>query len=249
MKRARRPLRLTVLELPAQFGAADQVLAEADRLLAQGPTDLVLLPECALTGYVSPAGEFDLRPLAEPRGGPSERGLAELARRHRVHLVGPLVERDAVGEKVAYYNTMVAFDRDGAVTARYRKRHPWYPERWATPGDERAPVFDVLGWLTTIAICFDVHTLAEDAAAELERADLLLFPSAWVEDEGDDLRRELLPPLARRFGVTIANANWAPGDVILPGQGASRVIARDGRELARATRARLDVVLHPEEST
>lgn len=237
-----KPLRLALLELPARFGAKDAALAHARELALAAPADLVLLPEACLTGYVSPRGDFDLRPLAEERGGPTERALSTLAKEAGTHLVAPLVER---AEKDVFYNTMLVFDRGGEVVASYRKRHPWYPERWASPGPERPPVFEVDGWATTIAICFDVHTLAEDARAELERADLLLFPTAWVEEPEDDLRNDLLPPLARRFGLVIANANWAAGDVVIPGQGRSRVIGRDGAVIALATSTRLDVTLEP----
>jgi predicted amidohydrolase len=232
-------LALALLELPARFGRVGEALADVEALVARAPADLVLLPEASLTGYVSPRGDFDLRPLAEERGGSTERALARIAREHRVHLAAPLIER----EKDAWYNSFLIFDRSGAVIASYRKRHPWYPERWATPSPAPAPVFAIDGWAVTIAICFDVHTLADESADALERADLLLFPSAWCEDEGQDLRAELLPPLAARFGVAIANANWAAGDVRLPGQGASRAWDRTGALVACASGPRLDVRL------
>ncbi|CAN5138547.1 hypothetical protein BH09MYX1_BH09MYX1_05310 [soil metagenome] len=232
-------LALALLELPARFGKVDETLDEIDALVARAPCELVVLPEASITGYVSTRGNFDLRPLAEPRGGATERALSAIARRHRVHLAAPLIERD--GD--AFYNSFFVFDPEGMVIASYQKRHPWYPETWATAGAKPPPVFTVAEWNVTLAICFDVHTLAEDAASELERADLLLFPSAWVEDEGDDLRESLLPPIAARFAVAIANANWAPGDVVLPGQGTSRIYDASGALIAKATERRLDVTL------
>ena len=48
-----------------------------------------------------------------------------------------------------------------------------------------------------------------------------------------------LAALASSFDV-IANANWAPGDVVLPGQGGSCVVGRGGEVLARAVAGRLD---------
>ena len=236
-----RPLALALLELPARFGEKETVLAEIDELVAQGPADLVVLPEAAITGYLSPEGDFDLAPLAEARGGATETALAAIAKRHRLHLAAPLIERD----RDAFYNSFLVFDREGAVIATYRKRHPWYPETWATPGAAAPPVFSVEGWNVTIAICFDVHTLAEDAAAELRQSDLLLFPSAWVELRGEDLRESLLPPIAKGFDVANAHANWGPGDLVATGQGRSRVYDRGGALLATASSTRLDVVLVP----
>jgi predicted amidohydrolase len=92
-------------------------------------------------------------------------------------------------------------------------------------------------------MCFDVHFLEGDAASELRAADVLLFPSAWVE-EGDDTRDALLPELSRAFDVAIVNANWGQGAPRIPGQGASRIVGRDGAEVARASGAgRLEVEL------
>ncbi|HEX3343919.1 MAG TPA: carbon-nitrogen hydrolase family protein [Polyangiaceae bacterium] len=222
-------LHVAVLELPARWNEPAVVLAETDRLLRARPApDLALLPEAALTGYVSPERDFDLAPYAETRTGPSAIALGALARTHRCYLGGPLVERD--GDEV--YNAFLVFAPDGTPIAHYRKRHPWYPETWATPGRAPPPVFDVAGLRVTLAVCFDAQFLADDAARELEEADVLLFPSAWVER--DDSRGVLLGGLARRFGVAVVNANWGEGAPRVPGQGGSRILGRDGEVLAMA---------------
>ena len=221
---------VVALELPHRFGAVDQRFADIDRLIDSSPdADLLLLPECAITGYVSPAGDFDLRRFAEPIDGPTSARLAGLARRYDIAIAAPMIE--AAGDKL--FNAHIVFNRDGQRIAHYRKRHPWFPERWATPGDLPMPIFEIAGSRFTIAICFDVHFLAADAARELNAADILLFPSAWTE-EGADSRDELLPALARQFDISIVNANWGRGDPLIEGQGASRIIDRRGRELIRA---------------
>ena len=238
MQTTRAALRVSALELPARWGQPERALREADDALAAGPpSDLVLLPEAALTGYVSPSGDFDLRGFAEPLGGALCGGLAELARRHRVHLGGPLIERDGA----RHHNALLLFDPEGRLVLHYRKRHPWYPETWADPGELLAPLVNVRGLKATAAICFDVHFLAEEAAALLDAADLLLFPSAWVEET--DSRPELLSGLARRFGITIVNANWGPGRPRIAGQGGSRIVGPDGATLAVARAGRADAEL------
>ena len=63
----------------------------------------------------------------------------------------------------------------------------------------------------------------------LAASDALLFPSAWVEDRvGEDHRRELLGGLARRFGITVINANWGVGVPRVWGQGGSRIATPEG---------------------
>ena len=189
--------------------------------------DIAVLPEASLDGYASPELDFDLTRFAEPLDGPACRALSDLARRHGCHLAGSWVERSAD----RCFNAMTVFDPDGTRVAHYRKRHPWYPERWATPGDGAAAVFTVAGLRVTLAICFDVHFLANEAARELDQADVLLFPSAWVDEDGDG-RAEVLPPLARAFDVAIVNANWGPGVPRVRGQGGSRILGPDGQLLA-----------------
>ena len=227
-------LRLSLLELPATWaagGGTAEALALVDRQLAAGPaTDLVLLPEASLTGYVSPGGSFDLTPFAEPDDGPTARALAALATKHRVHLAAPLIERDGA----LLHNAFVILAPDGVQLAKYRKRHPWYPETWATPGDTPNPLVRIGSVDVTLAICFDVHFLEEEAPEVLDRAQLLLFPSAWVDDGPDDARGPLLAALAQRHDLTIANANWGPGAVRAQGQGRSRFVHATGGSLELA---------------
>lgn len=225
-------MRFALVEMPARFGDPSAQVRRLDAILerAQGAAEVVLLPEACLTGYVSSEGDFDLGPFAEPIDvGPTSVAMARLSKRSGVWLGWPLVERAPNGR---LYNTYCVSDPSGARVARYRKRHPWYPETWATPGEAPHATFQLGSLEATIAICFDVHFLAEENPAALREADVLLFPSAWVEERGDDLRGPLLSELAQAFGVSILNPNWGPGDVVLHGQGSSRVVTPDG-ELAR----------------
>jgi 5-aminopentanamidase len=215
-------MRLAVLELPASFDRAAERFDEVDRLLGEGPAcDLALLGEAALSGYVSPSGDFDLSRFAEPLEGPTlARGRA-VARRHHTALGLPLVERAPDG---LLYNCYLLLDASGELAHRYRKRHPWYPEAWATPGDAPFECIDFGGLSLFVAICFDLHFLVEEAASALSRADLLVFPSAWVDDAERDARDELLGALVGRFGLAVANPNWGPGSPSVRGQGTSRIL-------------------------
>ncbi|HEY6032981.1 MAG TPA: carbon-nitrogen hydrolase family protein [Kofleriaceae bacterium] len=228
-------MRVTVLELAASYGEPARVLTEIDERLAAGPaTDLVVIPEAALHGYVSPERDFDLTRFAEPIGGPTASATAALAAKHGVYLTGSLVLRE--GE--ALFNAMTCFGPRGEPVFVYRKRHPWYPETWATAGSEPPPVVAIAGILVTVAVCFDLHFIADDAAQGLAAADVLVFPSAWVERP--DTRADKLAVLARQFDLDIANANWAPGVVRVPGQGGSCHVAADGRVTVAPPGGRLD---------
>lgn len=235
-------MRLTALQLPARFDEQEEQLAFAEALLASGPrTDLVLLPEASLTGYVSAAGEFDLAPFSEPLEGPTRKSLAHLARRFDCLVVGPLIER--VDEAV--FNAVLGVAPDGSTVLHYRKHHPWFPEKWATPGPAASPMVTWRGRKLTIAICFDVHFLEADAKAVLDEAELLLFPSAWVDDDEGDSRPALLQGLAAHHSLAVLNANWGPGKPQVPGQGGSLFFDAKGvlQTRLKAKTGRLDVTL------
>jgi predicted amidohydrolase len=218
-------MRVTVLELPARFGRVDEAFAEVEASLkASPPGELVLLPEAALTGYVPDPSAF-----AERADGPTVKRLQQLSKRHHTVIVGPLIERE--GRHI--YNCAVA-----PGLFHYRKQNPWYIETWASPGTLPRPAVRVGGLRVTVCICFDIHFL------DRVDADVLLFPSAWVDEEGD-ARATLLPEVARKFGCAVVNANWGVGTPRVPGQGGSMVVSRDGAVLARcdASTHRLDVDL------
>lgn len=219
-------MKITVLEIPAEPGRVFEKLDAIEQEFKQCPPgELVLMGEAVLTGYLP-----DPTPLAEPRDGPTELRLAKLASQFNTVMVGPLIERQ--GDQV--YNSMVA-----PGYFHYRKRHPWYVEGWATPGNESAPVVEIGGLRVTVCICFDIHFL------EHVDADVLLFPSAWVDDDGGNARPQLLAEIARKFCVTVVNANWGSGSPLVHGQGGSMVISKNGTqcEWDILRQNRMDVVL------
>ncbi|MCC6809788.1 MAG: carbon-nitrogen hydrolase family protein [Deltaproteobacteria bacterium] len=217
-------MRFHCLQLPHVHGDPVAQLARLDAALAKvGRGEVALLPELALTGYVSPRGDFDLGRFAEPIDGPLGSALSARAQKHGVWLAGGVVEKD--GKET--FNTMTLHDPTGALAGRYRKRHPWFPETWATAGRAAHPVLTLGRIHVALAICYDLHFLASEAEDALERADVLLFSSAWVEDGGDE-RFTLLPELARRFSLWIVNCNWGPGVPAFATQGRSLIIAPDG---------------------
>jgi predicted amidohydrolase len=230
-------VRYAAIELPARHGDPSAQLRLLDGALASlagaGPT-LAVLPELALTGYVSARGDFDLARFAEAADGPLLARVAALAVAHRVAVLASWVERDGA----RLFNSCALLDESGVTRLHYRKRHPWFPERWATPGDLGTPTVSLHGMRVAVAVCFDVHFVSDDAGEVLDAVDALLFPSAWVDDDAHDHRAELLPALAARHGCAVVNANWGRGAPPVPGQGASRIVGADGATIARAPDAR-----------
>jgi 5-aminopentanamidase len=161
-------------------------------------------------------------------------------------MVGPLIER----EGDACFNALIGVTPTGEVLLHYRKHHPWFPETWATPGASPGQLVSWRGKKLLPAICFDVHFLSEDAGAQLDEADLLLFASGWVDEPDENgVMSDALPPLLQglsaKHHVSVLNANWGPGRPLVPGQGRSMAFDASGLLLKRLEVAsgRLDVTL------
>lgn len=231
-------MKVTALQLPARWNEVERQLQYVETLLEAGPkTDLVLLPEASVTGYVSPARDFDLTRFAESLDGPTRAAYAHFAKRFDCLMVGPLIERD--GEQC--FNSLIGVTPSGETLIHYRKHHPWFPEAWATAGEKWCDVVEWRGVRVTAAICFDIHFLLEETV----RADLILFSSAWVDDDDVDARTPLLQALAVKNQLAVLNANWGPGDVRVRGQGglmfvnaAGAVTQTEGAQLSLSMRQR-----------
>jgi len=172
-----------------QFGAGEDKegnLAEAARLVADAAgrgASLVVLPEYAMFA----ASRMDERYVAsaEALDGPFVQGLAEVARRHGVHVVAGVNERldDDPGRMS---NTLVAVGPSGGIVATYRKLHLYdafgYKESDVVrAGDLGAPVTFTVGGLTVgMQTCYDVRFPEVTRMLVDAGADLLALPAAWV---------------------------------------------------------------------
>src|SRR5919198_2639789 len=113
-------MRVAVAQLEPQLGEKkrnlETCLARLEEAAAVG-AELLVLPECAIPGYMFDSAEEAL-PYAEEIPGPSTQTLAGACRRLGAHVVCGLLERD--GD--ALYNAAVLVGPDGLV-GRYRKTH------------------------------------------------------------------------------------------------------------------------------
>ena len=147
-------MKIAALELPHRFGDPAGQLARVDRLLGKvGGAQLALLPECALTGYLSETGDPDLRRFAEPLEGPTSRALAGLARKWGLALAGPLIEALRAAQRRDRADLTAALSHSVQFTTENDARH-----RCAAVLGEAARRLDI------------VDALPADAAAHLRSA-------------------------------------------------------------------------------
>lgn len=245
---------VAVVQTVSVFGDPERNRGRLKQLVenaAMNGARIIVLPEAAVTGYLSPdlkvTWQVDERPtskgltggdpssVAEPVPGPSTIFFSDVSRKWGVYLTVPLVEVDRRTKR--YYNTLVLLGPWGEPLIHYRKRNPWpWAERsWATEGNLGNPVHDSRYGRLGVAICFDIHEQAEILARE--KIDILLYSIAWVEDAGSAWFDEKLPAIAARYDYHILAANWTVPAVNQGkdwhGYGQSRVIDRTGRILAK----------------
>ena len=202
-------------------GAVNEVEANLRRLedyaarAAERGVDLLVTPELFATGYAPSL-------VADSDGEGIRAALADIARRHRIALVGSTVEAAAEGPHIS----ASLFDRQGTELTRYRKSHLFGPEEKSvfTPGNDVPELVPLLGLTVALGICYDIEFPEFARSAAGRGADLLCIPTA-VPTTGDVGGRPpaltynaeristlLVPARALENGVYVAYANHASPD-------------------------------------
>jgi predicted amidohydrolase len=143
------------------------------RAAAADGCELVVLPECALSGYMfAEAGAtWD---CAEPVPGNSTDALARVCAEHGVHCVVGLLER--AGKRL--HNTAVIIGPDGLI-GRYRKSHIAClgADCFTVPGDEPYAVYDTAIGRVGMQICYDWRFPEITRILALQGADIIAHPT------------------------------------------------------------------------
>ena len=157
----------------------DKVLARIRTAAASG-ADLIVFPECALTGYVFTSRE-EAVPFMETIPGPSTSKLTDYCNVHGVHVIVGLLETDV--DKC--YNAAVLVGPQGLV-GRYRKNHlPFLGvDRFIDPGNEPFTVHSTPIGNIGMHICYDCNFPESARIMALLGADILALPTNWPEGRG-----------------------------------------------------------------
>ena len=171
-------LRVASIQMDPQIEAvaANRATIEAQtRAAARDGAELVIFPECALTGYGFASRAEALR-FAEPIPGPSTQALVELCRELDVHVVLGMLER--AGDQL--FNVAVVLGPDGVVGS-YRKIHlPFLGvDRFTDPGDRPFALVDVRGVKLGLHICYDGSFPETGRVLTLLGADILVLITNW----------------------------------------------------------------------
>ena len=171
-------MRVALCQIPASSQPAvnlSRVQSALTTAREQG-ADLAVFPEGTQARFSA-----DLRALAEPLDGPFCDGLAAAAKAAEIAVVAGVFE-NAADQRV--YNTTVAIDATGQITAAYRKIHLYdalgqRESETIAPGSEPV-ITELAGLKVGIMTCYDVRFPELARALATGGADLIVMGSAWA---------------------------------------------------------------------
>jgi 5-aminopentanamidase len=168
-------MRVAVAQIEPRLGEKarnlETCVAQLEQAVAAG-AELLVLPECAIPGYMFDSAEEAL-PFAEEIPGPSTQALADACRRLGAHAVCGLLERE--GDLL--YNSAVLVGPGGLVGS-YRKTHlPFLGvDRFTAHGDE-LPVYDTPLGRIGLEICYDLRFPEATRTLALKGAEVVAHPT------------------------------------------------------------------------
>lgn len=208
----------------------ERVVAAISEAAAAG-AQLVVLPECILTGYMFETAA-EARATAMDVEGPELASLADCCRALGVHAVVGLLERDGEGLR----NTAVLLNAAGNRAGIYRKAHlPFLgADRFVRAGSPtRAPVFATELGRIGMNICYDIRFPESARLLALAGADIVAQPANWPI-EARVLPELFAPVRACENRVVIAVANRGDTERGTTFVGMSQIARPDGSVAARA---------------
>lgn len=168
-------MKVACVQMDPQLGRRQRNLAQILRGIRKARADLVVFPECALSGY-----GFDSRhdgmAAAEPLPGPASTAIQAVCRESRSWVILGLLER--AGSRL--YNSAALIGPRG-LAGVYRKAHLPYlgVDRFADKGDLGFPVFRTPLGRIGMLICYDGSFPEASRCLALQGADLIVLPTNW----------------------------------------------------------------------
>jgi len=156
----------------------EKILHET-KVAASNGSNLLVFPECALSGYVYTSRE-EAMPFMETIPGPSVDKLADCSRELGVYIIAGLLEIAPNTDKC--FNTAILVSPHGLI-GKYRKNHlPFLGvDRFVDPGDGAFQVYQTPIGNIGLHICYDCNFPESARIMTLLGADILALPTNWPE--------------------------------------------------------------------
>jgi len=225
-------LRVACVQTDPKLGDLAQNLNRILRGIREANADLVVFPECALSGYGFDSREAGLR-AAEPLPGPGSKEIQTACRETGAWVVFGLLERAG---KRGLFNSAALVGPKG-VAGVYRKAHLPYLgiDRFTDKGDVGFPVFDTPVGRIGLLICYDGSFPEAPRVLKLAGAQLICLPTNWPEAAEVSACHSPMVR-AQENHVNFVTCNRVGQEAGFTFRGESKICDHSGRVLASAGR-------------
>jgi 5-aminopentanamidase len=206
-------------------------LDEACASAAARRAEVLVTPEMFATGYALAPSE--MARLAEDPGGPTEKAVAQIARRHRLAIAYGHPERAPGGRA---YNAATLVGPDGVVRGRHRKVHMFgdLDRELFVPSASPPAAFDFDGTRVGMLICYDVEFPEAVRHLAADGARTVLVPTANMKGY-EEVQQFLVRARACENGCGVVYANYCGADEKFEYGGLSVICGAGGEVLAQAS--------------
>ena len=199
--------------------------------------ELIVFPECALTGYCYSSLE-EASTSAEPINGASIQRISVLCKELGAYVVIGFLEVD--GRTI--FNSLAFTGPDGLI-GRYRKIHLPYlgVDRFLSPGDEPFKVYDTEVGKIGMNICYDSSFPESSRVLALKGAELIVLSTNWPRGV-EYYPKYVVHTRAIENRVNYAAINRTGVERGIKFCGLSKIVDCSGKTLAEATRSKEETI-------
>ena len=214
-------------------------ILNAVRKAADNEANLIVFPECSLTGYIFSSREEAL-PFAETIPGPSTKKLISLCEGLKVYVIFGLLEK--ANDKL--FNT-AAFVGPQGLIAGYRKNHlPFLGvDRFVDRGDKPFQVHQTPIGNIGLEICYDIVFPESSRVMTLMGADILALPTNFPQGRGRGEKLNCcVSARAIENRVHVVSADRVGGERGYSFAGLSKIVDASGNVLGLASADKEEII-------
>lgn len=135
--------------------------------------EVLIFPEMSLTGFTMNSENF-----AEDVDGETTKFFISMAKKSKKHIFAGLIEKNDAG----IFNSLVHFDKNGIVGARYRKVHPFKEEKDHFNASDRPLISRIDHYKVGLSICYDLRFPELYRHYAKEGAEIMINIANWPID-------------------------------------------------------------------
>ena len=205
---------------------------------ANNKANLIVFPECSLTGYM-----FDSRkealPFAETIPGHSTEKIISVCKKYGVYVIYGLLEKD----NDRLFNAAAFIGPDGLI-GRYRKNHlPFLGvDRFVDRGDNAFVVHHTPIGNIGMEICYDVTFPESSRVLALLGADIIALPTNFPQGHVDKIIKHVIVTRAIENSVHVVAADRVGDERGSLFAGQSKIIDATGETLSLASTDKEEII-------